>query len=291
MKKRRPTRSRKRAEPEPRPKVKAHATARGKVSASRPSTLTSLGKAVSRLSIEGILLAALISYGVHQFHWLLMESHHFRIQSYEILGNDRISDQQIVLFSGIEPGMAAFRVDPAEVSRRILFRSPKLESCQVSVTNPKVVRIEVAEKPAIARIPLEGGFFEVGSEGEIMIPAEEDSELPLLLDAQIEEETTKRLSPIHLEKVKRWFPVLKEPPTHDFESVRFGGGGRLDVAWRGVRLVVDDPDRFRKHRSFLGPVLADAAHRGLTLRYIDLRFQDVVARYETPKAPGLPGGR
>jgi hypothetical protein len=63
--------------------------------------------------------------------------------------------------------------------------------------------------------------------------------------------------------------------------VRFGGGGRLDIYWQDVRLVVDDPDRFKKHRPFLGPVLADARERGLGVEYVDLRFQDVVAKYRT----------
>lgn len=259
------TRSRKKAEPK-------------RSRAARSRSGESEGGGGSRFTFEGILLGALLVYAAHQFHYLLFDASYFKLQKIQVSGNQRLTEKQVLGYSGLELGMPAFQVEPELVAERIL-RNPKVRVCEVERPSPNELRIQVGEKPEVARIVLQGTLYEVSGEGEVMIEAGFDSDKPLLLDAEVEEGPPRRLAPRFRERMKIWFPILAAGPTSNFTRVRFGGGGRLDVYWQDVRLVVDDPERFKLHRPFLGPVLADARERGLEVEYVDLRFQDVVAKY------------
>ncbi len=233
----------------------------------------------SRVTFEGILLGALLVYAAHQTRFLLFEASYFKLQSVEVVGAESLSEKEVLRMSGLELGMPAFRIDPERVVQMVL-RNPKGDRCLVEQPTPNSLLIQISEKPEVARIVLDGKIHEVGPDGEIMVEADLDSETPLLLDAEIEEGSPRRLASRHRNRLKSWLQVLRGGPTHDFTRIRFGGGGRMDVTWRGVRLVVDDPERFLNHKSFLGPVIADARERGFGFEYVDLRFQDVVAKYK-----------
>lgn len=244
------------------------------------------GRGRLRLTLEGIVLGMALLYALHQSHYILFEASYFKLQQVEILGLSRLTEEQVLRASGLELGMAAFRIDTELVADRVR-RNPKVERCKVEQPSPQGLRMTLVERREVARVVLDDGVYEVGPEGEVMILAQADSVTPLLLDAEIEEGPPRRLVPRHRARLTTWLPVLGRGPTRDFTRMRFGGGGRLDVYWRDVRLVVDDPARFEKHRGFLGPVLADGRERGLGFDYIDLRFQDVVARY-APLAAAAP---
>lgn len=239
-----------------------------------------------RITFEGILLGALLVYAAHQTRYLLFEASYFKLQKVEVVGLDRLSEKTVLRHSGLELGMPAFRIDPEQVSARVGL-NPKVSRCRVEQPTPNTLRIALEEKPEVARMVLDGTIYEVGPSGEIMVEAGFDSSTPLLLDAEVEMGPPRQLAERHRNRLMTWLPILRAGPVSDFSRMRFGGGGRLDITWRDVRLVVDDPERFRQHVGFLGPVLADARDRGLGFEYIDLRFQDVVARFG-PMAPEAP---
>lgn len=239
-----------------------------------------------RVTFEGILLGALLLYAGHQTRYLLFEASYFKLQEVEVVGLERLTEKTVLRHSGLELGMPAFRIDPEQVASRV-GRNPKVARCRVEQPTPNTLRIALEEKPEVARMVLDGTVYEVGPSGEIMVEAGFDSDTPLLLDAEVEDGPPRQLVERHRNRLKTWLPILRSGPVADFSRMRFGGGGRLDITWRGVRLVVDDPERFRQHVGFLGPVLADALDRRLGFEYIDLRFQDVVARF-TPLAPAAP---
>lgn len=246
-----------------------------------------------RITFEGILLGALLVYAAHQTRYLLFEASYFKLHQVEVVGLERLPEKTVLRHSGLELGMPAFRIDPEQVAQRVA-RNPKVARCRVEQPTPNTLRIALEEKPEVARIVLDGTIFEVGPGGEIMVEAGFDSTTPLLLDAEVEDGPPRQLAERHRNRLKTWLPILQGGPVADFTRMRFGGGGRLDITWRGVRLVVDDPERFRQHVGFLGPVLADARDRNLGFEYIDLRFQDVVARFAPlqPEAPpAIPPGQ
>lgn len=240
-----------------------------------------------RLPLAGGLLFALVSYAGYQLNHLIFHASYFKLKRVEVQGTVTVRREEVLAYSGLELGMLAFRVDPPEVVRRVLLH-PKISACTLEQPAPNELAILVQEKPVVARIDLDGRTYEVGPDGEIMAEAAADSKAPLLLDAEVEEGPPRRLGARHAARIRTWLPVLGAPPTQAFSRVRFGGGGRLDVYWQQIRLVVDDPERFERHRAFLGPILADARERGLEFEYVDLRFQDVVVRYRTPDATAPP---
>lgn len=241
----------------------------------------------------GLLLAGLLLYAGQQLRFLLFEASYFKLLKVDVEGTVALSKELVLRHSGLELGMLSFSVDDQEVRRRV-EKHPKVASCRVEQPSPTEILLVVRERAEVARLVRDGKVWEVSDGGELMVESSPDSRSPLLLDAEVEEGPPARLVPRHLARMKTWFPVLAKPPTANFSSVRFGGGGRLDVVWRGIRMVVDDPDRFERHRSFLGPVMADARTRGLGFEYIDLRFQDVVVRYRAldaaPPAGAAGGG-
>lgn len=240
-----------------------------------------------------MLLVCLLGYAGYQLHFLLFEASYFKLRSIEVEGLQTLSEEEVLRYSGLSLGQLAFTVDHAEVARRIEM-APKVAACQVTRSGPNGLKVVLEERPEVARAVVEGRIHEVGADGQIMGEAAPDSRAPLLLDAEVVDGPPRRLAERHQARLAQWLPVLARPPTTSFTRIRFGGGGRLDVMWRGIRLVVDDPARFERHRPFLGPVLAHARALGKGFDYVDLRFEDVVVRFQdlapTPVA-ALPAAR
>jgi cell division septal protein FtsQ len=144
------------------------------------------GEGGSRFTFEGIFLGALLVFAAHQFHYLLFDASYFKLQRIQITGLKRLTEKQILDYSGLELGMAAFRVDDQMVRERVL-RNPKVGRCVIEQPSPNTLRLYIEEKPEVARIVLQGSIYEVSGNGEIMLEAGFDSETPLLLDAEVEE--------------------------------------------------------------------------------------------------------
>jgi cell division protein FtsQ len=114
----------------------------------RPPRLGAVWTAVKlSLGVAIVLGASLaIAWGAHQF---ALTTPRFAVVEFDVEGNRRASDAEIVRVAGLERGGNVFRVDLEGVERRML-QNPWIQSAKVSRRLPGTIAVEVVEREAAA---------------------------------------------------------------------------------------------------------------------------------------------
>ncbi len=96
---------------------------------------------------------------------LLMASDMFRIDAIDVAGNTRLSREQIVLLSDIEPGVNTFSLDLGMIGHKI-EENPWVKQARVQRIFPRQVKITLVERKPVAIINL-GYLYYLDDHGEI----------------------------------------------------------------------------------------------------------------------------
>ncbi len=232
--------------------------------------------------IQFAALAALVGYAAYQSHYIIFRASYFKLQKLTIVGNKVIPREQVVMMSGLELGMPVFELDKNVVMRR-LHLLPRVERVNIEQLGPNEVAITIVEKKAAARIHIDGEPLEVDGHGAILGKASNDSEgLPWILGADVLPSgggTGLRLDPRIVEGLVAWLPVLAQSPLKDFTSISFPTQGKVVVMWRDIEFFLADEDVFKKHGPHIKDLFSLETERGQRFQYVDLRFNDIVARF------------
>ena len=233
--------------------------------------------------VQFVALAALVGYAAYQSHYIIFRASYFKLQKLTITGNRVIPREQIVMMSGLELGMPVFELDKSVVMRR-LYLLPRVERVTISQRGPNEVAIDIVEKKPAARIHIDGEPLEVDGHGAILGKAGKDSEkLPWILGADVLPSgggTGLRLDPRIEEGLVAWLPLLHNSPLADFTSISFPSQGKVVVMWRDIEFFLADGDVFRRHGPHIKDLLQLESERGQRFQYVDLRFNDIVARFQ-----------
>jgi cell division septal protein FtsQ len=88
----------------------------------------------------------------------------FRITSAHVIGNQRISSDEINTMLGLT-GQASFFLEPSEIEFQVLRDYPELKSIQVSVGIPNEVNVIVVERQPIIQWQQDGGYTWIDESG------------------------------------------------------------------------------------------------------------------------------
>jgi len=128
-----------------------------------------VASAVSLFTLAPRLLEAVLA---HPF---------FSVTRFEIEGNARLADQEVLEWLGAKPGMSIWWVDP-RVWRAKLLAHPWIQSAQVRRELPRRVEIRIRERWPVAVVRWRGTFQYVDRTGHFLGAAEplRVAEFPLL---------------------------------------------------------------------------------------------------------------
>lgn len=128
-----------------------------------------------RLVLFVFLIGAVLAVLV----WLY-RSDLFRVKKIEVTGNNRLSDSQIEKISAIEPGSNLVRLPLKEIEGRLL-KDSWIKDVEISRSFPNTLKIKVAERKAIAVIPVDDGNAVVDEEGLVLEKISNIDKVNLLL--------------------------------------------------------------------------------------------------------------
>ena len=97
---------------------------------------------------------------------------YFNVEGIAVMGNQEITDKEIVKLSGIETGKSIFDVHPLIVSHKIK-KNLYIESVKVHRKLPKDVEITIVEKRAVAQIKKDDKYVVIDVDGTVIEVSEE----------------------------------------------------------------------------------------------------------------------
>jgi cell division protein FtsQ len=123
-------------------------------------------------------ISVAIAWGAHRY---ALTTPRFAIREFQVKGNRRFSADQLGRLAGIERGQNLFAVDTDAAAARVL-ENPWIRQVKVGRELPATVRIEVAEREAVAATILEDGLYLVTPEGVPFkaVEAGDPSDLPIV---------------------------------------------------------------------------------------------------------------
>ncbi|MFZ5815507.1 MAG: cell division protein FtsQ/DivIB [Bacillota bacterium] len=127
----------------------------------------------------GFWLALLVMLGLCLF--AVYRSALFRLERVQILGNERLTQADILAMAGLEPGMLRWEASPEQVAQR-LTADPGIRSAAVSWSGNRLV-IVLAERKPLALLQYHGRFYLLlDEEGYILGQQllEEGSRMPVI---------------------------------------------------------------------------------------------------------------
>lgn len=146
------------------------------------SSIVPRGPALSRLTkIFGAAAGvAALTYGVLWCHHYAMTAPDFAVQTIEVSGTHRATQEAIVRLSGIERGENIFGLDTAEIAKTVSAH-PWVARAKITRRYPRTVQIEVTEHEPAVIVAL-GHLYYANRDGEIVkryTPGEHE-ELPVV---------------------------------------------------------------------------------------------------------------
>ncbi len=98
----------------------------------------------------------------------------FRVSKIEVIGNERYSDQEVTIASGIEEGENLLFMNRFRAVSRIFARLPYVESVSVSRKLPNRSVIEIKESIPIAYVTIEGQEWIIGRNSKVLSQAKKE---------------------------------------------------------------------------------------------------------------------
>lgn len=98
----------------------------------------------------------------------------FRVSKIEVIGNERYSEQEVAIASGIEEGENLLFMNRFRAVSRIFARLPYVESVSVIRKLPNRSVIEIKESIPIAYVTIEGQEWVIGRNSKILSQAKKE---------------------------------------------------------------------------------------------------------------------
>jgi cell division protein FtsQ len=144
--------------------VTAKAASTGEDAGAPPSVgavvLSALKLSIGLAVVASISVA--IAWGAHRY---ALTTPRFAVREIDVRGNRHHAAAQLAKIAGLERGQNLFSVDTGEAERRLL-NNPWVRQARVGRTLPGTLRIDVAEREAVAAATLEDSLYLVTPEGE-----------------------------------------------------------------------------------------------------------------------------
>ena len=222
-------------------------------------------------------LVALLLLLVAGTFWLWFDAR-FYVYGAEVKGAARTSAEEIFQASGLS-GFHVLWVRSAEVEARILEAVPSVESVRVACHLPARCTIAVAERQPRVTWDEDGRMWWIDSEGIVfpaVIPdgAETEGSAPdgLLVRGQMPRDREGRLdAQVQVGLAELWAARESVPP----ELVYVPGRGLMFNDKRGWRVIVGQGPGMERRLEVLEWLAADLQARGLSPRFVDVRFPEV----------------
>ncbi|OGO79016.1 MAG: hypothetical protein A2Y23_14845 [Clostridiales bacterium GWB2_37_7] len=97
----------------------------------------------------------------------LLTSSLFNIRTINVIGNNRVSQQEIIRASGLNYQQNIFRINTMETMKNV-FQNPYVEKIKIRRGLPNIINIDIIEREPIVLVPYVGSYLYVDSHGIVV---------------------------------------------------------------------------------------------------------------------------
>ena len=233
--------------------------------------------------------AALVVVGGFFLVQLLMASDMFRIDAIDVTGNTRLTREQIVLLSDIEPGVNTFSLDLGMIGHKI-EENPWVKQARVQRIFPRQVKITLVERKPVAIINL-GYLYYLDDHGEIFKVLDSSDQLDFPVVTGFDYERAQQHETEYAQLLKQIVTLiadLKQRKTLNLAQVseihRTAENGLTMLTMNGGVAIKLGWDHFARKIDRLEQIYAQLQPKLPILDYIDLNVDEkVIVRIQRSK--------
>ncbi|WP_029917444.1 cell division protein FtsQ/DivIB [Pelobacter seleniigenes] len=233
--------------------------------------------------------AALVVVGGFFLVQLLMASDMFRIDTIDVTGNTRLTREQIVLLSDIEPGVNTFSLDLGMIGHKI-EENPWVKQARVQRIFPRQVKITLVERKPVAIINL-GYLYYLDDHGEIFKVLDSSDQLDFPVVTGFDYERAQQHETEYAQLLKQIVTLiadLKQRKTLNLAQVseihRTAENGLTLLTMNGGVAIKLGWDHFARKIDRLEQIYAQLQPKLPILDYIDLNVDEkVIVRIQRSK--------
>lgn len=213
-------------------------------------------------------LVSVIAVATAMALWVGLDDR-FYVYRAEVTGVVRVAPEEVFRASGLK-GLHILRVRPAQIERRILAALPALVSVDVACRLPAHCTIAVVERQPKIMWNENGQLWWVDDKG-VVFPAEGALAEGLLVQGPLPRDENGRLDErVRVALAELWASGANIAPTLQY----IPGRGLLLTDGRGWRVFVGEGPGMRRRLQILEWLAADLQARGITPRFVDVRFPE-----------------
>lgn len=223
---------------------------------------------------------------------IFFNSDFFRLRTIEILGSEKVPNEEIVTAAGFPWGKNILSLN-LESYRKKIEAILCIKSARLSRIFPGGVRIAVVERKPVISVSKEGKDekrFSVDEDGVILgaIEKDRDKDLPNLVIPQ-EIKVGDRIDRSGIKTILAFRTWLSPEMSPKVATIRIVKNTQLSFMylWKGhaVEVRIGDLDNIKQKMEILEKILLEMEGKGSTLVYVDLRYKEPVVRISENK-PG-----
>ena len=224
-----------------------------------------------RLRVTLVLALVVVAAGAL---WLTLDDR-FYVYHVDVVGTARLSPDEVFQASGL-PGLHVLWVHSAEVEARLTDALPAIERAQVACGLPATCTISVVERQPRVVWEEDGQSWWIDAEGVVFSPSPSTGgdeggaqgwtvrgPLPRDENDQLDEHVRVALAEL-------WVSGANVPPSLTYVPDR----GLVFTDERGWRVILGQGPGMDQRLQVLEWLVADLEARGLTPRFVDVRFPD-----------------
>lgn len=119
---------------------------------------------------------------------VILNSSIFDIREIIVTNNNTLSQEEIILFSGIKRGQSTYRINKVQIVE-LLKENPQIGNAEVSVKFPNKLIINIIERTPRCLIPHRGNYLVVATDKVVIraVPTRDSIKLPLVIGLNPEE--------------------------------------------------------------------------------------------------------
>ncbi len=215
-----------------------------------------------------LVLASVLIVAVGLALWIGLDDH-FYVYDADVVGAVHVVPEEVFEASGLK-GLHILWARPAQIESRILAAIPGLMSASVTCTLPAHCTIVVVERQPKTMWDENGQLWWVDAEG-VVFPADGVLAEGWLVQGPLPRDEEGRLDGrVRVALAELWASGPGVSPALQYVP----GRGLLLIDTRGWRVFVGQGTGMRERLQVLEWLAADLQARGITPRFVDVRFPD-----------------
>lgn len=254
---------------------------------------------ILRITLPAVVLSAVFFLSFQGVRQYLFADDFFRLLSVNTSTNGILPSEAISRAAGISLGDNVLAIDLQRVTRN-LQSDPRISEAAVTRILPNQISIEIKERREFLRIrlPSDGKIMVMDEDGFLLFPAALGPAVPVFEDLRPEsgkyftrdryQDRDMLRAIFQMKELAVREPMLKDKK---IQFIKVDSSKRVQIGFEGgfeIRVSENYAEEMKK----LDPLRQLLEKDIETLEYLDLRFQDVVARKKQQKkiqGPARPG--